>query len=272
MSARALRSWPISAWVMMLALVVALLGPFVSPYSPTEILAAPYTRPGGDYLLGTDSTGRDVFSRVLHGGRTVVLYAGAATLLAYLVGGFLGLAAGYLRRVVDPVIMRITDVLLGVPPLIVLLLLAAGIGRGGLVLVVGVAAITVPMIIRVVRTVTVEVGVRGFVEAAVVRGERTSYILRRELLPNLVGPLAADAGVRFTSSILAIAALNFLGLGIQPPQADWSTMIAENRDGITLQPWAIAAPALLIAVLSISVNITADRLARSVGRPRRRRR
>jgi ABC-type dipeptide/oligopeptide/nickel transport system permease subunit len=150
----------------------------------------------------------------------------------------------------------------------VLLLLAAGVGRGGLVLIVGVAAINVPMIARVVRTVTLEVSVRAYVEAAVLRGERLRYVLGRELLPNIAAPVAADAGVRFTASILAIAALNFLGLGVQPPAADWSTMIAENRDAITLQPWAVAAPALLIALLSLSVNTSADAFARSLGRPR----
>jgi peptide/nickel transport system permease protein len=258
-------------WVVLAAaLAVALLGPLVAPNSPTAIIAAPFSGPAGGHPLGTDAIGRDVLSRVLGGGRSVVLYAGAATLLAYLAGGTLGLVAGYARSVVDPVVMRIVDVMLAFPPLIVLLLLAAGIGRGGLVLVIGVAAINVPMIARVVRTLALEVGVRGYVEAAVLRGERTPYILARELLPNMAGPLAADAGVRFTASILAIAALNFLGLGIQPPAADWSTMIAENRDAITLQPLAVAAPALLIALLSISVNSTADVLARSLGRPRRR--
>jgi ABC-type dipeptide/oligopeptide/nickel transport system permease subunit len=260
-------SW-VAVAVLVAAVGTALLGPLLSPHSATALVGVPYSGPTGAAPLGTDAIGRDVLSRLLHGGRSVVLYAGTATLLAYLVGGTLGLLAGYSRSLVDPIVMRIVDVMLAFPPLIVLLLLAAGIGRGTLVLIVGVAAINVPMIARVVRTVTLEVGVRGYVEAAVLRGERTPYILARELLPNIAAPIAADAGVRFTASILAIAALNFLGLGIQPPTADWSTMIAENRDGITLQPWALAAPALLIAALAISVNTTADALARSVGRNR----
>jgi peptide/nickel transport system permease protein len=254
--------------VLVIAIAVAVLGPLLAPHSPTAIVGVPYTGSGSGQLLGTDAVGRDVLSRLLYGGRSVVLYAGAATLLAYAVGGTLGLVAGHARSLLDPVVMRIVDVMLAFPPLIVLLLLAAGIGRGGLVLIVGVAAINVPMIARVVRTVTLEVTVRGYVEAAVLRGERTSYVLARELLPNIAAPIAADAGVRFTASILAIAALNFLGLGIQPPAADWSTMIAENREGITLQPWAVAAPALLIAMLSLSVNTAADGFARSLGRPR----
>jgi peptide/nickel transport system permease protein len=254
--------------VLAAAIAVALLGPLLAPHSPTAIVGVPYTGPGSGQLLGTDAIGRDVLSRVMHGGRSVVLYAGAATLLAYFVGATLGLLAGYTRSLLDPVVMRTVDVLLAFPPLIVLLLLAAGVGRGGLVLIVGVAAINVPMIARVVRTVTLEVSVRAYVEAAILRGERTAYVLWRELLPNIAAPVAADAGVRFTASILAIAALNFLGLGVQPPAADWSTMIAENREGITLQPWAVAAPALLIAMLSLSVNTTADTFARSLGRTR----
>jgi peptide/nickel transport system permease protein len=251
------------------ALGAALLGPLLAPYSPTELAGTPYLAPGGDFLLGTDSLGRDVLSRVLHGGRSVVLLAGAATLGAYAIGATVGLVAGYSRSVADTVLMRIVDVFLAFPPLLFLLVLAAGLGAGPGVLILGVALINVPGIARVVRAATLDVAVRSYVEAAIARGERTASVLAREILPNIAGTVAADAGVRFTGSILAVAGLNFLGLGVRPPSPDWATMIAENRQSITLQPWAVAAPAIMIALLTLGVNIVADTLARRGGGARR---
>jgi peptide/nickel transport system permease protein len=157
------------------------------------------------------------------------------------------------------------DVLLAVPPLLFLLVLATGAGRSIPVLVLGVATVHVPSIARIVRAATQEVSTHGYVEAAVARGERVGAVLRREILPNVLGTVLADAGIRLTASILILASVNFLGLGLQPPRADWALMIAENRGGITLQPWAVAAPALLIAFLTISVNLVADAVARSLG-------
>ena len=188
-----------------------------------------------------------------------------ATGLAYLVGLAIGLVAGYTRSLLDPVLMRAMDVLLAVPPLLFLLVLATGAGHSVVVLVLGVATVHVPSIARIVRAATQSVVVRGYVEAAVARGERTHSILAREILPNVLGTVLADAGIRLTGSILILASVNFLGLGLQPPRADWALMISENRGGITLQPWAVAAPALLIAFLTVAVNLVADAIARSLG-------
>ena len=255
--------------VLAMVLLVAFVGPYVAPYSPTELAGIPYTTPNGDFWLGTDSLGRDVLSRVLYGGRSVILLAVGATALAYLIGGAIGLFAGYSRSIADGILMRGVDLLLAFPPLLLLLLVAAGIGAGPTVIVIGVAAINIPGIARIVRTVSLEVSVRGYVEAAITRGERTSAILAREVLPNIAGPLVADAGVRLTGSILFVAGLNFLGLGLQPPSSDWATMIAENRTSIDLQPWSVAAPAAMIAILTVAVNVVGDgisqRLGKSVG-------
>ena len=120
------------------------------------------------------------------------------------------------------------------------------------------------------RTATLEQAVRGFVEAAVARGERTSAIVRRELLPNIVAPIAADVGLRFTYSIILVASVNFLGLGLQPPASDWALIISENRSGLDLNPFVILAPALLIALLTIAVNLVGDAVARTLGRSARR--
>ena len=253
----------LAASLLLVALV--LIGPLFAPHDPAAIAGLPFQRPTGDFLLGTDGLGRDVLSRLLWGGRSIVGLAVVATALAYLVGVSIGLVAGYTRSLVDPLLMRAMDVLLAVPPLLLLLVLATGAGRSLVVLVLGVATVHTPSIARIVRAATQQLTGRGYVEAALARGERTAAILRREILPNILGTVLADAGIRLTASILILASINFLGLGRQPPAADWALMISENREGITLQPWAVAAPALLIALLTISVNLVADAVARSLG-------
>ncbi|MGH3136322.1 MAG: ABC transporter permease [Gaiellaceae bacterium] len=252
--------------LLVAVVALALVGPAFSPHPPDEPVGIPLTGPAGDAPLGTDFLGRDVLSRVLWGGRSVLLYAGLATLLAYLVGGTAGLAAGYNRALADSVLMRFADVLLSFPPLIFLLVLVTGAGTSPWILVIGVALIQAPLVARIVRTATAEQAVRGFVEAAVARGERPSAILRREVLPNIVGPVAADVGLRFTYSIILVASVNFLGLGLQPPAADWALIISENRTGLDLNPFVILAPAVLIAVLTIAVSLVGDAVARTLGR------
>jgi peptide/nickel transport system permease protein len=262
----------ISDWVavalLCVILIIALFGSLFAPHAPTQLAGVPYSPPSGRFPLGTDFLGRDVLSRVLYGGRSIVLLAGVATALAYLIGAGIGLMAGYNRAVVDAVMMRVVDVMLAFPPILLLLLFAAGLGPGYVTIIVGVTAINIPGIARVVRGATLSVSVRGYVEAAVARGERTSAILTREILPNIVRVLVADGGIRFASAILSIAGLNFLGLGLQPPAADWATMIAENREGITLQPWAVAAPAVLIAALALGANRVADAVTLRLGESR----
>jgi peptide/nickel transport system permease protein len=249
--------------LFLLALIA--VGPFFAPHDPAGIVGLPLQRPNAQFLLGTDGLGRDVLSRVLWGGRSIVGLAVLATALAYVIGASIGLLAGYTRSLVDPLLMRAMDVLLAVPPLLFLLVLATGAGRSIPVLVFGVATVHVPSIARIVRAATQEVSTHGYVEAAVARGERVRAVLRREILPNVLGTVLADAGIRLTASILILASVNFLGLGLQPPRADWALMISENRGGFSLQPWAVAAPALLIAFLTISVNLVADAVARSLG-------
>jgi ABC-type dipeptide/oligopeptide/nickel transport system permease subunit len=207
-----------------------------------------------------------VLSRVLHGGHSVVLLALAATAIAYSCGLLIGLMAGYSRNYTDPLLMRSVDVLLAFPPLLFLLVLVTAAGTSVAALIIGVALVQMPGIARLVRTVTLEVSVRGYVEAAVARGERTAAILRREIVPNIVPALVADAGLRFTFSVLLMAAANFLTIGLQPPASDWGLMVSENRHYISINPWAVAAPAALIAILTIGINLMGDAVARSMGR------
>jgi peptide/nickel transport system permease protein len=251
--------------VLVFVLLVALFGPFVAPHSPARPIGIPYEGPSAEALLGTDFLGRDVLSRVLWGGRSVIALAGLSVLLAYTGGLVVGLAAGYSRGLLDPILMRSADVLLSLPALLFLLVLVTGLGSSRTVLVVGVALIQMPLVARIIRSATQTQSVRGFVEAAAARGERTSAILGREVMPNIVPTIAADVGLRLTYAIILVASVNFLGLGLQPPDADWGLMVSENRSGLNLNPLAVLAPATMIALLTIAVNMVGDAVARQQG-------
>jgi peptide/nickel transport system permease protein len=259
-------SGAVGVTIVVFVVLVAVFGRYVAPHDPNAPIGVPLSGPGGSTLLGTDFLGRDVFSRLLYGGRSVIGLAAAATILAYVIGMTIGLIAGYTRSVADPVLMRSVDVMLAFPPLLFLLVLITGAGTGVGVLIIGVAAIQAPGISRIVRTATLEVSVRGYVEAAIARGERSFAVVGREVVPNILAPVLVDFGLRFTYSILIIASVNFLGLGLQPPSSDWALMISENRQYISLNPWAVLAPAAMIALLTIGINLTGDAIARSLGR------
>jgi peptide/nickel transport system permease protein len=262
------RSWSVRIGLAVLAFVVgiAFIGPYFAPYSPSALAGIPFSKPSATFWLGNDYLGEDVFSRVLEGGRSVILYGALATVLAYAVGGTVGLVAGYTSSRMDGVLMRSMDVLLAFPPILFLLVIATGAGSNIVALVIAIAIIHVPSIARIIRAATLEVSVRGYVEAALARGDRTRVILRREILPNIWGTIVADGGPRFTVSILLVAAVNFLGLGLSPPKADWAMMISENRSGITINPWAVVAPALMIGALTVSINVVADAIAGKLGK------
>jgi peptide/nickel transport system permease protein len=253
------------AGVILLVFVVgvALLGPFVAPHPLDQPIGLPYQGPSRHALLGTDFLGRDVLSRVLFGGRSVIALAGIATVLAYAGGLVIGMIAGYSRSMVDPLLMRPADVLLSFPALLFLLVLITGAGTSTAVVVIGVAIIQMPLIARIIRSATLAQSVRGFVEAAVARGEGTTSILRRELFPNILAPITADIGLRFTYSIILVASVNFLGLGLQPPSADWALMISENKSGLSLNAWSVLAPAAMLALLTIAVNMVGDAVGRT---------
>jgi len=252
--------------IVLFVVAVAVFGPYLAPHDPTAPIGPDAAPPSSHAPLGTDELGRDVLSRLLNGGRSVIGLALLSTALAYAVGMSIGLVAGYSRSKVDPALMRTVDVMLAFPPLLFLLVLIAGAGTSIAVLVIGVAAIQAPAISRIVRTSTLEVSVRGYVEAAVARGERPIAVIRREIVPNILAPVLVDAGLRFTYSILIIASVNYLGLGLQPPSSDWALMVSENREYINLNVWAVIAPAAMIALLTIGVNMTGDAIARSLGR------
>ena len=258
-----------------LILGVALFGPLFAPHGIATPIGAPGQPPSSAAPLGTDFLGRDVLSRLLHGGLSVVWMGTAATTLAYVAGLAVGMIAGYSRTFVDPLLMRSVDVLLAFPALLVLLLLVSGLGAHVAVLILGVVLVQLPGIARLMRTATLETSTRGYVEAAVARGERTAAVLVHDIVPNIAPVMLADFGIRFGYSIILIASMNYLGLGLAPPAADWGVMISENRVLITLNVWSVVAPAIMLALLTISVNLIADAYIRTLGRsplPRARRR
>lgn len=203
---------------------------------------------------------------MLSGGRSTLLLGTAATALTYLVGVSIGLVAGYSRSITDPLLMRSVDVFLSFPALLVMLLFVTAFGGGRLVLVGAVVLVLFPGVARIVRTATLQVSTNAYVEAAVARGERTVAVLRREILPNIIAPIVADLGIRFAWSIILIASVNYLGLGLKPPTADWGLMVSENREIISSNPGALLAPALILALLIIAVNLVGDAYVRQHGR------
>lgn len=254
-------------------ILVALAGPWLVPHSIGEIVGKPYLGPSGSAPLGTDFLGRDVLSRVLAGGRTLVWVSVAATAAATVAGTALGLVAAFLRGVVDDAIMRAVDVLLTVPHILVLLVLAAAYGGGPVVLVIVVMLTQAPLLVRIIRADTLQIVHRPFIEAAVARGERTWYILFKELLPNIRGTALAFSGLLFVSAVYISAAASFLGIGAPPPASDWGRMIQENFGGAQSQPWAVVVPAVLLVVLAATMNVAADGVQRRflTGGTRRRR-
>jgi peptide/nickel transport system permease protein len=243
--------------------LVAVAGPLVAPYSPTEFVAIPNSPPSGEALFGADALGRDVWSRFLHGGLSVLWMAAAATVLGVGLGLIVGLVAAYARNWVDDVLMRGNDVLLAFPQIILALLAVSALGAKLWLIVLIVGLTHAPRVARVIRGAGQEVVERDFVKAAEAVGERRSRIIFAELLPNVTSPLLVELGLRMTYSIGLVAAISFLGFGVQPPAADWGLMINENRLAITVQSWSVLLPVLAIGFLTVGTNLVTDGIARA---------
>lgn len=259
------RTW----WGVCLTIVVilvAVVGPLVAPYSPSEIVGLPYAAPSSDALLGTDVLGRDVFSRVLNGGRSILTISIGATTLGSFLGLCMGVVAGYYRGAVEEVIMRLVDTILALPGIVLVMVFISMAGPSPVLIMLLIGIAHSPAVARLTRGVTLEVAQRDFVQAAEALGVGRGRIIVSEITPHLTTPLLVDFGVRLTWSIMIIAALSFLGFGLQPPAADWGLMINENRSGIALQFWAVLAPAAMIALLTIGTNLTAEGVARAAAR------
>lgn len=248
--------------VVALFVLVAAFGPLLAPYGPNEQVYAEARRPPSlERPFGTDHLGRDVFSRVVLGARSVLLLAGIGTLAAVTVGAVVGLAVGYAGGLLEEVVFRAFDGLLAMPPLLFALLLLGSVGpsRGNVLIVLTLAY--VPIVARVVRSTVLSVKTRDWVASARIEGASTGRILLREILPSVLPSLAVEAALRFSYAIFLVASLGFLGAGVQPPSPDWGLMIAEARTYASLTPWALWFPAAAISLLVVSVNLMADGLA-----------
>ncbi|MCM3845174.1 ABC transporter permease [Pseudonocardia sp. DR1-2] len=253
----------IGAALTLVVVAVALLGPTLGPlltgFGVDDFAGRPFSSDG---VLGTDDLGRDVVARFLAGGGPVLLYALAATALGLVGGAVAGMLAGYSGGRLDTLIMRGGDVLLSFPQLVLALLAVAVLGSSGwlLVLVIGISHI--PRVARVARQATLSVAGQDYVLAARMYGVPRRRILGTEILPNITGPLMVELGLRLTYSIGYIASLSFLGLGVQPPAADWGLQINENRIALIVAPWGVLLPVLAIAVLTVGTNMITDALAK----------
>jgi peptide/nickel transport system permease protein len=243
---------------------LALIGPYLSPHPMAETIGVPGAKPGAGAILGLDNVGRDVFSRLLSGGRTVILLALTTTLLAYIAAVLIAALSGYRKGWVDTVLMRAMEILLAFPGLVLVLVLLGAAGNSIPTLIVGVVLMKMPTIVLILRAAVLEVSGRSYVEAAVARGESTGSVVIREIIPSISPLILADFGIRFGYSIATIASINFLGLGLAPPTADWGLMVAENRNFMTLNEWAVLAPATMLALLTIGVCLIGDAYGRSL--------
>jgi peptide/nickel transport system permease protein len=250
--------------ITLAVVVLALIGPALAPHTTSDLVAAPFSLPQEGAPLGTDYLGHDVLTQVLYGGRSIVWMSFAAATLGVAAGVALGLIAGYSRSLADDAIMRTLDVVYAFPHIVLVLLFVAMLGNALSLIVVLVAVAWVPGVARVTRGITTEVVTREYVQAAEVIGVPRRRILAREVLPNVMTPVLVELGLRITWSIGLIAAISFLGFGVQPPDTDWGLMINQNRNGLSIQPWAVAVPVVLIAVFTVGTNLIAEGLARSI--------
>lgn len=237
---------------------VGLFAGVIAPYSETEVLGSQYQQWSQAHPLGTDNLGRDMLSRLIYGAQNTVGIAIATTALAFLVGGVLGLLAAVVGGWLDQVMSRIVDIMMAIPSLIFALLLLTIVGTSIINMILVIAAIDSTRVFRLSRAVAQGIVVMEFVEAAQVRGEGLWYLMTREILPNATAPLIAEFGLRFCFVFLTISALSFLGLGIQPPTADWGSMVRDNATLITFGDITPLIPAGAIALLTVAVNFVVD--------------
>ena len=263
-----LKKSPISARfgliVIAIYIFIAVFAPWLAPYGESQVFPAPYEPWSKEFIFGTDQIGRDILSRMIYGARNTVGIAVATTALAFFIGGVLGLAAAIAKGWIDQLLSRLVDALMAIPSLIFALVLLSIFGTNIINLIIIIAVLDSTRVFRLTRAVSLNVVVMDFVEAARLRGEGLAWIMRREILPNILPPLIAEFGLRFCFVFLTIAALSFLGVGIQPPTADWGSMVRENASLIQFAQYDIKAgltpllPAAAIALLTVAVNFVVD--------------
>ncbi|EJM86169.1 ABC-type dipeptide/oligopeptide/nickel transport system, permease component [Pseudomonas sp. GM74] len=244
--------------MILLYVLVAVFAPVLAPFGETQVVGEGFAPWGGQFLLGTDNLGRDMFSRLVYGARNTLGIAFLTTVLAFLLGGLSGLIAAIKGGWVDQGLSRVVDILMAIPQLIFALLILSVVGTTATSLVLVIALLDATRVFRLSRAVAMNVVVQDFVEAARLRGEGLCWLVTREVLPNAAAPLIAEFGLRFCFVFLFISALSFLGLGIQPPTADWGSMVRDNAVLITFGDISPLLPALAVALITVSVNFVVD--------------
>jgi peptide/nickel transport system permease protein len=256
------RGLPVSVWVGIIIIAVnafaALFGPLLAPYGEAEVVGDVWEPMSAQFWLGTDNLGRDMLTRLLYGAQTSIAIALAITLLSFTIGIVLGFFAAVVGGWTDQLLSRLVDVLMAFPTLILALLVLSVLGSSVPVLIGVSAVLDSTRVFRLSRAVAMDVEVMDFVEVARLRGEGLWWIMRREVFPNTLPPLIAEFGLRFCFAFLFISALSFLGLGIQPPHADWGGMVKDNANAISFGLAAPLIPAAAIAMLTIGVNLVVD--------------
>lgn len=257
-----LKRIPISALIGLLVsgllLFAAIFAPWIAPYGNGEIVGEVWGEMSGNHLLGTDNLGRDLLSRMIFGARITIFIAVMATALSFILGSVLGFTAAVLGGWFDVGMSRFVDLLMAIPTLIFALVVLSVMPTNLMTLILVMGILDATRVYRLARAVAVDINVMDFVEAAKLRGEGMGWIIFREILPNALSPLVSELGLRFIFAVLFLSALSFLGLGVQPPDADWGGMVKENKDGIVFGIPAALIPAAAIAILAISVNLVAD--------------
>jgi len=262
--------------IVFVFLLLTVFGPMIAPYDANDQDHPPRQAPNAEYPLGTDFLGRDVYSRVILGARSIFLTAGLGTIIAVTLGTLLGLFSAYQGGLTDEIISRLIDAFLALPALLIALVILgvihnlelepgswqAVLANNSVLLVI--SLVYVPIVARVVRSVTLDIKTREFVQAAQTQGESRWYILLREIFPSVIPALVVEASLRFSYAIFLVASLGFLGVGAKPPSPDWGLMVNENRSKYALTPWALEYPALAIAILVIGVNLMSDGIRRVI--------
>lgn len=244
--------------VILVYIFVAIFAPILAPHGESEIVGVEFAPWGEGFILGTDNLGRDTLTRLIYGARNTVGIAFITTLLAFLLGGVVGIMAAVLGGWYDQLTSRAVDVLMAIPALIFAMLLLTIFGTSIPTLIVVIGVLDSTRVFRISRAVSVNVVVMDYIESARLRGERVIWITCKEVLPNIMPPLVAEFGLRFCFVFLTISALSFLGLGIQPPSADWGSMVRDNATLITYGDVTPLLPAAAIALLTIGVNFVVD--------------
>lgn len=241
-----------------LFVIAAVFAPWIAPYPNAQIVGDVWQPMSSQFWLGTDNLGRDLLSRMIYGARTTIFIAVLATALSFTLGSTLGFCAAVLGGWFDTLMSRFVDLLMAIPTLIFALVVLSVLPSTLVTLILVMGILDSTRVYRLSRAIAVDIEVMDYVEAAKLRGEGMRWIIFREILPNALSPLISELGLRFIYAILFLSALSFLGLGVQPPDADWGGMVKENKDGIVFGIGAALIPAAAIAALAISVNLVAD--------------